>query len=81
MQDTMAVRWKVKGFLDANGITPYRLMKESGLAQGTVYRLVNDDTTGLNTETLNAVLKALSKLSKKTLTVNDVLEYTEDNHA
>jgi DNA-binding Xre family transcriptional regulator len=74
----MAVKWKVKQFLDANSITPYRLMKESGLAQGTVYRLVNDDTTGLTTDTLNSVLSALSKLSKKKLSVSDVLEYTED---
>ena len=72
----MAVKWKVKAFLDSHDITPYRLMKESGLAQGTVYRLVNDDTTGLNTETLNAVLDALSDLTGKALNVNDVLEYT-----
>ena len=72
---SMAVRWKVKAFLDDHGITPYRLMKESGLAQGTVYCLVNEDTTGLNTETLNAVLEALSDLTGETLEIGDVLEY------
>ena len=77
----MAVRWKVKTFLDAHDITPYRLMKESGLAQGTVYRLVNDDTTGLNTETLNSVLDALSDLTGETLAVGDVLEYVRDDDA
>jgi DNA-binding Xre family transcriptional regulator len=71
----MSVKWTIKHFLDKHHITPYRLMKHSGLAQGTVYRLVNDDTTGLNTETLNAVLDALSDLTGNTVQVGDVLEY------
>ncbi len=72
---TMSVKWTIKQFLDKHTITPYRLMKQSGLAQGTVYRLVNDDTTGLNTGTLNAILDALSDLTSSAVHVGDVLEY------
>ena len=74
----MPVKWKVKQFLDVNGLTPYRLMKASGLAQGTVYRLVNGDTQNLNASTLDATIKALRTLTGKTVDINDVLEYQEE---
>lgn len=73
----MPVRWKVKEYLEANALTPYRLMKASGLAQGTVYRLVNGDTLNLNAATLDAIIKALRKLTGKHVIISDVLEYQE----
>ncbi len=75
---TMPVRWKVKQFLEAHRLTPYRLMKESGLAQGTVYRLVNGDTQNLNASTLDATIKALRTLTGKRVDIPDVLEYREE---
>jgi DNA-binding Xre family transcriptional regulator len=75
----MPVRWKVKQFLEAHGLTTYRLMKESGLAQGTVYRLVNGDTQNLNAATLDATIKALRTLTGKQVDIPDVLEYREEN--
>ncbi len=75
---TMPVRWKVKQFLEAHSLTPYRLMKESGLAQGTVYRLVNGDTQNLNASTLDATIKALRTLTGKRVDIPDVLEYREE---
>jgi DNA-binding Xre family transcriptional regulator len=74
----MPVRWKVKQFLGAHSLTPYRLMKESGLAQGTVYRLVNGDTQNLNASTLDATIKALRTLTGKRVDIPDVLEYREE---
>lgn len=74
----MPVRWKVKAFLKAHDLTPYRLMKESGLAQGTVYRLVNGDTRNLNAETLDAAIKALRSLTGQSVDIPDLLEYQED---
>ena len=71
----MPVRWKVKQFLDAHQLTPYRLMKESGLAQGTVYRLVNGDTQNLNATTLDATIRALRTLTGNEVDITDVLEY------
>ena len=75
---TMPVRWKVKEYLEAHDLTPYRLMKESGLAQGTVYRLVNGDTRNLNADTLDAAIKALRSLTGKSVSVSDLLEYEEE---
>jgi DNA-binding Xre family transcriptional regulator len=76
MQD-MAVRWKVKEVLNDYAITPYRLVKASGLAQATVYRLVNDTTTGLSTETLTILLGTLRELTGEALGVADLLSYEE----
>jgi predicted transcriptional regulator len=74
----MPVRWKVKELREVHSLTPYRFMKESGLAQGTVYRLVNGDTQNLNASTLDATIKALRALTGKQVDIPDVLEYRED---
>ena len=71
----MPVKWKVKQYLQTHSLTPYRLMKESGLAQGTVYRLVNGDTRNLNADTLDATIKALRTLTGEPVDISDVLEY------
>jgi DNA-binding Xre family transcriptional regulator len=73
----MPIKWKVKEYLQAHNITPYRFWKESGLANRTAYRLVNGKTHNLNTETLDAALKALRSLTGKPVSVADLLEYEE----
>jgi DNA-binding Xre family transcriptional regulator len=74
----MPVRWKVKQYLTAHNLSAYRLEKESGLAHGTVYRLVNGNTVNLNAATLDATIKALRKLTGKHVDISDVLEYHEE---
>jgi DNA-binding Xre family transcriptional regulator len=73
----MYVRWKITEILNVNGITPYQLMKTSGLAQGTVYRLANNDAKGIDTGTLARVIQALRILTKQPITIGDVLEYVD----
>ncbi len=73
----MPVRWTVKEYLEAHDITPYRFMKESGLAQGTAYRLVNGDTRNLNADTLDAAIRALRSLTGERVEIADLLEYQE----
>jgi DNA-binding Xre family transcriptional regulator len=73
----VAIRWKVKEFLADNQITPYRLKMESGLAQGTVYRLANNEATAVNAETIDVVVRSLRRLTGKPINVCDLLEYTE----
>ena len=75
----MAVRWKVREFLEEHNLTPYRLMVSSGLAKGTVYRLVNDNSTGISPETLNSILSALTELTGQPVGITEVLEFTPDS--
>lgn len=73
----MPVRWKVYEILEAHDISVYRLMKESGLAQGTVYRLVKGDTSTVNAETLDRVMTTLRRLTGERLQISDLIEYDE----
>ena len=73
------IRWKVKEFLQAHDITPYRLMKDSGLAQGTAYRLANNDVGAVNNETLDAVIKALRERTGEEVKIQDLVEYYPDS--
>ena len=72
------VKWKVKELLGAHDVTPYRFWKESGLANRTAYRLVNGETTTVNTDTLDATIKALRTLTGRHIEIADLLEYHEE---
>ena len=78
---TVPVHWTVKPLLDRHGITPYRLMKESGLAQGTIYRLVNGDTRSLNADTLDRVMSALRRLTGEEIELSDLLRSEDEMSA
>ena len=73
----MPVRWTVRPFLVRHGLSAYRLMKQSGLAQGTVYRLVRGETNTLNAETLDRVMTALRELTGEDVQIGDLLRYEE----
>lgn len=74
----MALAWKVKEFLKAHNISAYRLMKEAAIAQGTAYRLANNQAGGLSLETLDAVIEGLRRLTGKQVLLADLLEYREE---
>ena len=38
----MPIRNRIKEFVDSRKLTPYRFVKETGLAPGTGYKLYND---------------------------------------
>ena len=71
------VRWTVYEILESHDISPYRLMKESGLAQGTVYRLVKGDTSTVNADTLDRVMTTLRRLTGRDLQISDLLHYED----
>jgi DNA-binding Xre family transcriptional regulator len=70
------IRWKLKEVLDEHGITPYRLMVDSGIANSTIYRLTNNKTDGVQGPVLDKILNSLYKLTGKRIGVGDVLEHT-----
>lgn len=74
---SVPVLWTVKPVLARHNITPYRLMKESGLAQGTAYRLANGDTRSLNADTLDRVMTALRRLTGEAIEISDLVTYEE----
>jgi DNA-binding Xre family transcriptional regulator len=74
----VGLRWKVTELLSAHAITPYRLMKESGVGQGTAYRLAANQAQTVNLETLDAIIRTLRKLTGEAVGVEDLLVFEED---
>ena len=72
------VKWRIKAFLTEHNITPYRVWKESGLAQKTVYTLAHDRGDRADLGTLGALVDALERLTGKPVTPNDLLEVVRD---
>lgn len=74
---TMPIRWTIKPLLDRHNLTAYRLMKETGLAQGTVYRLVNGTARSLNADTVDRVVLALRRLTGEPVQIGDLVSFEE----
>lgn len=73
----MPIRWKVKAILDEHGISVNRFKAESGLAQGTAYRLANGMTDTINTKTFEATIETLRRLTGKEIGIADIVEYVK----
>jgi predicted transcriptional regulator len=76
---TMPFKWKVDKLLEAHNITPYRLAKDSGLSNTTVYAIVNGESENLQGKVLDRLLVTLEDLTGKKLRIQDVVEW--ERHA
>ncbi len=74
----LVLNWKVKEYLTEHEITPYRLLKETGLGQGTIYRLANNEADGIRKETLEQVIRALRRLTGEPTQIDDLLKYERE---
>lgn len=72
------MKWKIRSYLESHNLTPYRLWRESGLAQRTVYTLAHDKGDRADLGTLGTLIATLEKLTGETLTPNDLLEVVRD---
>ena len=72
------MKWKIRQLLEKHNITPYRLWKESGLAQKTIYTLSHDKGERADLGTLGTLVSTLEKLTGQTVTPNDLLEVVRD---
>jgi DNA-binding Xre family transcriptional regulator len=73
----MPIRWKVKAILNDHGITVNQFKNESGLAQGTAYRLARGETDTINSKTFEATIETLRRLTGKEINIADLVEYVE----
>jgi hypothetical protein len=72
----MTVQWKLRRYLDAHGLTAYRLAQAiPDMRQATIYRLASKTTPqSVNFEILGRILQGLRQLTGETVTPNDLLE-------
>jgi hypothetical protein len=76
----MAVSFRLRAYLEAHGVTPYRLAKEAGVSTTTIYNLVDVDEppTGIKFETLDVLLKGLINITGKPVEVSDIIGFNND---
>jgi DNA-binding Xre family transcriptional regulator len=72
------IRLNINSYLEQQNITAYRLIKESGLAPNTVYTLARTPAKRIDLDTLESIVKALTRLTGKPVTPNDLLEVIEE---
>jgi predicted transcriptional regulator len=72
----MPFKWKVSEILEEHKITPYRLAKDSGLANNTVYSIVNGKSEVMHGQVLEKLLSTLEDLTGKKFLIQDVVEWT-----
>lgn len=70
------LRLNLGGYLKRHGLTPYRLVKESGLAQATVYNMARTPAQRVDLDTVGTLLDALRRMTGERVKVDDLLEYT-----
>lgn len=63
-------------YLLAHGITPYRLVKASGLASNTVYALARQPAQRIDLETVSTILATLEQLTGQSISLTEVFEVT-----
>jgi len=76
-----AVRWKLAATLKERGVTPYGLVKASGLAQATVYAIAQGKAQAVELETLTKLVAGIERLTGKPAAVNDLLEVARETPA
>ncbi len=72
------IRLNIGSYLQQKNITPYRLVKESGLAPNTVYTLARTSAKRIDLDTLGSIVEALTRLTGQPVTPNDLLEVIEE---
>jgi DNA-binding Xre family transcriptional regulator len=74
MLRAVALRNRIKEFLDNRGMTAYQFWRAIGVAQTTAYRIYNDPTTIPKPHVLDAICKAFPGTQP-----GDLLEYVPDD--
>jgi predicted transcriptional regulator len=71
----VAIQWKLRTYLEANGITPHALAKAALIEPPNIYRMLRGDGPKMfDREVLSRIIRALRDLTGKPVTVSDVLE-------
>ena len=70
------IRWKLKTYLEAHGLTPYKLAQRSGLARNTVYGMTRGESEG-NLRTLETVVRTLREVTGEEVKLEDVVEIVD----
>lgn len=71
-----SLRLNLGKYLAQHNITPYSLVKESGLATNTVYALARKPAQRIDLETVSTILNTLERITGEEVNITDMLENT-----
>ncbi|GGS40560.1 helix-turn-helix domain-containing protein [Deinococcus knuensis] len=79
----MQAQWKLRAYLQAHGITPYRLAKAlPEMRQATIYRLAAEETPqSVSFDVLSQVIAGLRRVTGEDVTPNDLIAIVETRSA
>lgn len=75
---SMPLRWKLDELLEKNDITPYRVMKDTGLAANTVYGIVRNETTTVHGQVLTKLLRYLESELQRPIDISEVIVWDSE---
>jgi hypothetical protein len=76
------VRWKLREFLDGEGISVYRLHKqvEGSVSRTGLYRIARSQTCGLEFSVLDSILDGLEVITRREVRVEEILSRTRTEY-
>lgn len=74
----MTVKWKLKAFLDLNQLTAYALWKANSVSKTTLYATNADRMDGLQFDTLGKTIGGLEALTKRQISLSEVLDVVRE---
>ena len=69
----MPLHWKLDKLLAENKITPYRVMKDTGLSPNTVYSIVRNETTTVHGQVLTKILTYLEQELRRPIDLSEII--------
>ncbi len=68
------MKWRLKNYLDEHKLTPYSLVRATGVSPTTVYGLAQGKHERISLDVLDKVIWGLERLTGETVELSDVLE-------
>ena len=74
------VRWRLKQFLEREGITQYQLMKlaQGRVSKNTIGSAVRNELNGVQFSTLAAIIEVLESHLERQISITDLIEVGRD---
>jgi DNA-binding Xre family transcriptional regulator len=77
----ITVRWRLKEFLEHEGITQYKLMKlaQGRVSKNTIGSAVRNELNGVQFSTLATIIEVLESSLGKSVSISDLIEVTRED--
>lgn len=77
----VTVRWRLKEFLEREGVTQYKLMKlaQGRVSKNTIGSAVRNELNGVQFSTLAVIIDILESHLEREIEISELIEVTRDS--